>query len=271
MNPIVIYHGPSEIDGSPIVVLATVSSKNRKTGTMIQTAIMRADMAPHDAKNNGHDVSICGLCPRRHFLGGDCYVLVQNAPLSTWRHWDRAGRPGENWADPENIIRLYQDGKDSGLRLGYYGDPAAVPYTVWQDLIDAIQPKYVVGYTHQWRHLDRPVSHPTIENISQLTYRIKMLNWYRNNVMASCDSVNDAMEARQMGWRYFLAVPSKSNINLPERTILCPATVSERTCSTCGACSGADRGSYKASIYVEEHGVRSMGKRKRSAMLAVVQ
>src|ERR1700679_2678682 len=101
-SPIVIYRGPSQLDGKPIVCLATTNSKNVKTGSMLQTWILRADRLPYIIANSGQDGSICGKCPRRHSLGGDCYVLVHNAPTSTWRHWDNAGRPGENWADETN-------------------------------------------------------------------------------------------------------------------------------------------------------------------------
>jgi hypothetical protein len=256
MTPIVIYRGPSQIDGKPIVCLATVGSKNVKTGSMVQTWILRSDLPPFTISNTGQDGSICGKCPRRHSLGGDCYVIVHNAPTSTWRNWHNAGQPGENWADPINILRLQSDARESGLRLGSYGDPAAVPIDTWQDLIDAIQPKHVVGYTHQWR------------NLSSFSWRDV---WFRDHVMASCDSIDDAKDASRLGWRFFLAVPETLNPSLTLNTVVqCPATISDRTCATCGACHGSGRGSTKASIYVVEHGVRSMSKNKR-LHLTVVQ
>ena len=56
----IIYSGPSELDGAPIIVVATFASKNSKTGDMVQVWIMRADIAPHLAKHSGADSSICG-------------------------------------------------------------------------------------------------------------------------------------------------------------------------------------------------------------------
>ena len=67
-NGAVIYHGPSAIDGGPIVVIATgltVGSANSKTGAMIQTHIMRADVDPLTALRTGADVSVCGGCMHR--------------------------------------------------------------------------------------------------------------------------------------------------------------------------------------------------------------
>ena len=35
----IIYNGPSLLDGKPIVVIATYSNRNRKTGAVLQTYI----------------------------------------------------------------------------------------------------------------------------------------------------------------------------------------------------------------------------------------
>lgn len=45
-NGFVLYEGPSVLDGAPIVAIATMSTKNAKTGAMVQTWILRANMAP---------------------------------------------------------------------------------------------------------------------------------------------------------------------------------------------------------------------------------
>ena len=61
----VVYQGPSLLDGAPIVAIATVSSRNVKTGPMVSLWIMRSDVDPVAALHTGDDVSICGLCPHR--------------------------------------------------------------------------------------------------------------------------------------------------------------------------------------------------------------
>ena len=65
MKGIVFYRGPSQIDGKPIVAVATLKSNNRKTGDMIQTWILRSMMSPIRALATGGDRSICGDCFHR--------------------------------------------------------------------------------------------------------------------------------------------------------------------------------------------------------------
>lgn len=264
---IVIYSGPSMLDGSPIVVLASTGSSNVKTGQMVQTWIMRGDRHPSDISATKDDSSVCGMCPRRHALGGDCYVQIVHAPRSVWESWDRQGRPGTNWTEQGAILPLQQDARDHGLRIGSYGDPMAVPFTVWADLIDALAPSKIVGYTHQWNRAWSFVTTPG--SVSRHTP--ESYEWFKGNVMASVDSVAEAVLARSLGWRFFLA--TDSNDPQIDRVIQCPATRDQNplTCRTCGICNGAQGKSTRASVYLLEHGMRSQSKAKRFASLAVVQ
>ena len=52
MKSFIFYRGPSMLDGAPIVAIATDSS-NSKTGGMVQTWILRADIDPVTAARNG--------------------------------------------------------------------------------------------------------------------------------------------------------------------------------------------------------------------------
>lgn len=258
-KPIVIYTGPSMLDDAPIVALATLGSSNVKTGPMVQVWIMRADMRPVDASKASADRSVCGDCPRRHSLGGDCYVLIHNAPQSTWKAWERAGKPEGDIADA--AARIAKDAIRYGVRLGAYGDPAAVPFHVWRDLFAAL-PAGVkhTGYTHQWRATLFP---------SAMAYAHR--DWCRANLMASCDTPSEATLARAAGWRYFLAMmPGQRQ---PEGSIECLADRegSKRTCETCGICDGTAGKPSRISVYINEHGARSGAKAKRVAALAVVQ
>ena len=47
----ILYEGPSQIDGAPIVVIVNKidGSDNAKTGAMVQTFIIRSDVAPTEA------------------------------------------------------------------------------------------------------------------------------------------------------------------------------------------------------------------------------
>ena len=69
----VIYRGPSAIDGEDIVVVLVGlgrPSANAKTGGMLQTHILRADMAPTVAIAAGLDTSVCGDCQHRSKASG---------------------------------------------------------------------------------------------------------------------------------------------------------------------------------------------------------
>ena len=114
---IVLYKGPSMLNGDPIVVLATIDSANRKTGPLVQTYIV-PQMGPLLASKRGKDDSVCGKCSRRHSLGGDCYVAIFQGPHSAWKSWVLDGRPAANW--DHHTLELQREARDEGLRLGSY-------------------------------------------------------------------------------------------------------------------------------------------------------
>ena len=63
-NGFVLYDGASVLDPSQdVIVIATLSSANVKTGNMIQTWILVKDYAPVEASKMGVDEIICGNCP----------------------------------------------------------------------------------------------------------------------------------------------------------------------------------------------------------------
>lgn len=218
----IIYRGPSCIDGAPIVVLVPASvSTNRKTGGMLQTYILRADIAPTDAIKSGADASICGGCRHRGDGAGKgrtCYVNVGQGALSTWKAF-KAGAHADIAGDLETIARL---GEGRQVRLGTYGDPAAVPAHVWHALLSRATGH--TGYTHQWR-----------------TAAGQAL---RGMVMASADSVPEAREAHAAGWATFrVRLPSEAGVRLAGEA-QCPAAKevgAPVTCSQCMACDGRQR------------------------------
>ena len=91
----IIYKGPSLIDGKPIVVIATYSNRNTKTGNVVQTYILCEDINPLEASKTGADASICGTCPlrgtpttdpsRKIAAGRRCYVNLGQGVLIVWR------------------------------------------------------------------------------------------------------------------------------------------------------------------------------------------
>ena len=233
-NGRVLFEGSSLIDGSPIVVVATGlerGSSNSKTGAMVQTYILRRDMSPIEAIKSGADTAICGDCPHRgngNGSGRTCYVNVGQGPLAVWKAWKRGSYP------IADAGQLYDIGARRVVRLGTYGDPAAVPAYVWERLTrDCVAH---TGYTHQWRKAPE----------------------LRGLCMASADSEADALEARAAGWRTFrVALPC--DVARMERESVCPASAEagrKLTCEQCRACSGAD--GRRGSIVIQAHGGRAV-------------
>jgi hypothetical protein len=233
-NGVLIYRGPSEIDGEPIVVIATGlanGSSNTKTGGgLIQTWILREDVSPTDAVNTGDDVSICGTCPHRgtivdgRNIGRSCYVTVFQAPLNVWKSYHRGIYP-----DVSNDLTATFAGR--GVRLGAYGDPAAIPLSVWDKTLASAS--YCTGYTHQWRAVAPSLS---------------------KYCMASADSAADRFAAKALGYRTF-RVQSRAD-HAAEGEIICPASAEaghKTTCDVCRACGGLGA-KAKADIVIAVHG-----------------
>jgi hypothetical protein len=228
----ILYEGPSALDGSPIVVIATGydrPSKNAKTGAMIQTWIIRADVSPLDAVASGADSAICGACPHRRASGGACYVNVSQAPLSVWKTYKRGGYAH---ASPDDIARLSL----LKVRAGAYGDPSAVPGDLWERL----QPW--TGYTHQWH----------TPNGARL----------RGLIMASVDSEEEARSAAAAGWRYFRVRPEGAPA--PRSEVDCPSVTKALSCHDCGLCKGLAIGAKSVSI--EVHGTKKSAFKRLSVL-----
>ncbi len=118
------------------------------------------------------------------------------------------------------------------VRLGTYGDPAAVPAWVWAALLRKASGH--TGYTHQW-------ASGKADHVKQ---------W----CMASADTPKESFDAWANGWRTFRV--RTADTWLAGREFICPASEEANkrlTCSTCMACSGGiDSG--KASVAIVVHG-----------------
>lgn len=226
----VLYRGPSLLDGAPIIAIATLESSNVKTGDMIQTWIMREDYHPLDAIASGLDRSICGSCTHRPVNGGTCYVDVAKAPSNVWRTFHAGGYIDLSDDDDIETVQALTAGRH--VRIGAYGDPAAVSPIYWHRMLWSAAGH--AGYTHQWKD-------PRFQDLRSLC-------------MASVDSEHERSLAQSMGWRTF-RVRSESQVLL-EREIACPASLeggNARQCINCQACDGADRPG-KSSVTIVVHG-----------------
>lgn len=222
----ILFEGASQLDGAPIVAIATMSTNNEKTGNMVQTWILRQDIAPHYALKTGADVSICGDCIHRPANQGSCYVTVFQAPLGVYKAYKRG-----NYSRDTGEFKSRLAGRR--LRLGAYGDPAAVPTNVWFEYV-AIAAGHT-GYTHQWA---RPGFDPDLLQF----------------VMASADTAEHAIELNSRGIRYFRTIRQDDD-KLP-REIECLSDSIGKSCEDCLLCDGSKRGKGK-SVYINIHGAKA--------------
>ena len=233
---VILWEGPSPIDGAPIVAIATGlvrASKNVKTGEMIQVFIVRQDVHPVEAYVTGADVAICGACPLRAWSPAGvaqprvCYVEVGKSVTAVWRAYVSGSYPR---VSPSEARALFAG---RAVRLGAYGDPAMVPYDVLAESVaDA---SLWTGYTHQWRTTDP--------------------RW-AGLIMASCDSPSDLTLARAQGWRGFVVMPI--GVERPAGTVECANTRDKNPlqCLDCGMCAGTRLGaaSRAVSVAITAHG-----------------
>lgn len=220
MKSVIVWTGKSELNGADISLVIVYPKKakkagNRKTGNICQTYIVPAGEHVVDAIHHGRDVSVCGHCPHRGDgtgKGRTCYV-----PLATGLNVVSKSLINDKYlhATPEGAARGVV-GKQ--LRMGTYGDPAAVPASVWAVLTAAAT--RVLGYTHQWKQ-------------PQFAY---LRQW----CMASADTESDVAVANAAGWRTFRVAQVGSPTLSGE--VVCPASkeAGEKVqCDRCGLCQGS--------------------------------
>lgn len=215
-----LYCGMSRF--SPLrrcVVIATGFRRptaNSKTGSVIQVWILDPDIHPAQARRTADDRPICGTCPLAANNG--CYVTMM-APGQVWRSY-HAGAYPSTW--PNLTGRT--------VRFGAYGDPAAVPLHVWKKLARQAQAHF--GYTHHWPYLRSETWAPY--------------------VMASCETLDQARQARSLGWSTFRVTsePTKTD----PREILCLNTSRGLQCTDCGICHGTPVNHQPIGITIAPHG-----------------
>ena len=233
-NGMILWQGASAIDGMPVMLVATglkMSSRNEKTGNLVQTWILRSDVTPLEAVNSGADFSICGACPHRgEIVDGknvnrSCYVTIFQAPRNIYETAKRGVYASTTLEQGAAILA------GRHVRMGAYGDPAAIPYEVWETLL--AQAARGTGYTHQWKACD---------------------SRFARHCMASADNAQEAQEAQAMGYRTFrVGSPAES---MARGEFLCPASKEagqKVNCAQCLACGGLSSPN-KASVFIPAHG-----------------
>lgn len=223
----IFYEGLSLIDDKPIVGIAIPKSTNVKTGAMLQTIIMRSDIDPITASRTGEDYSICGDCihrgkPHDGNSGGakerSCYVMLLMV-LSVYKAYKKGNYIPVKPTGLQSMHDALADiGADLMVRLGTYGDPAALPSYVWESLVS--KAKGWTGYSHQ-------------ANIASADYRPDL-------TMRSADTLEEAQAAWANGERTFRVTANAKDI-VQGKEIVCPASAEagkRTTCEKCKLCSG---------------------------------
>lgn len=255
MNGLELYAGPSLIDDVPIVVIALPGGRGTKTGPVINTYILRADIPPGEAMRTGQDVSICGDCTMRgeadpnwkhpsrgtmgRAWGRTCYVHIPRGPTVVWNAWKKGRYP-----PVQDVYQLRALMAEEHIRIGTYGDPGAVPLDIWLYATEAADAW--TGFTHRWRHLDAEQWAPLL--------------------MASVDTPAEHDQAILMGWRTYRVKQANEPVLVDE--LVCPGSheVGQKTtCKRCCLCDGTARNTVRVNdIVIDQHGTNE--RHKRSAL-----
>ncbi|MGJ4945155.1 hypothetical protein ACQR1W_31660 [Bradyrhizobium sp. HKCCYLS1011] len=239
MNGCIVWKGPSEIDGQPIMLLATGledGGSNSKTGAMAQLYILRQDIGPLQASQIGADKSICGSCvhmgkvvtdPKtglRKNVGRSCYVMLWRGPHVVFDAYQRGVYPEVTLAKARKLLA----GKR--VRAGAYGDPGAIPMAVWETILAKV--KDVTGFTHMWREKPELAAF----------------------CMASCDTEIDRVLAKALGFRTYRVRPEGAPKLAGEGH--CPASKEMGKATQCAQCllCGGHKSKAKADITIQVHG-----------------
>ncbi|MGI9438431.1 MAG: hypothetical protein ACR2OK_01890 [Parvibaculales bacterium] len=203
---------------------------------MLQTYIL-VDNGKTPTENNrtGADYSICGKCVYRGTARPDatsgqadkrlCYVNLGHGPRSAYASFLNGG-----YEDLTGHAKTSALGAGRMVRLGTYGDPAAVPSHVWDSLL--WQAAGHTAYTHQ----------------SGAGVR-------RDMMMTSADDIHRARIAWSNGNRTFRVVKDYSEMDKANE-IACPADTKGLTCLACGLCKGSANGGKSIAIKVHGAGAK---------------
>ena len=226
MKSTILYQGPSVIDGKPIVAIAMFSKANTKTGSVVQTYILVDGITPLEASKNGADVSICGDCKfrgetntdpkRKQAKNRDCYVNLGQGPTIVYKSYLKGNYTK---GDPRAM------GRGRFVRVGTYGDPAAVPENIWNELLS--EAETWTAYTHR-------------------------TNWRPDIAMQSADNHNQATIQWKQGNRTFRVLATLDELD-KKNEALCPASKEAGRRVQCTACKLCKGSSLAKSIAIVKH------------------
>lgn len=275
---VIIYDGPSCINGEPVIVVLTSlrgTSANEKTAggdlPLAQTYILPRAMLPapgtpqaeasrewFDKLGRGCDAGVCGGCPLRpstvaalRAAGLDapdaCYVL--NGPPDVARAAANGAYPTVTPAAAADIVRRQlAAGRIAGVRAGSWGDPAAAPYAVHAALWEGVHD--VTGFRARVTHPDgreRRAVWTAYTRTWAYAPQVAAAGW-RRIAMASAHSPGEARLALAQGWRPFTVVDGRNPDAVADAVKLasegpsthCPASGERASDASCSTCGLCD-------------------------------
>lgn len=201
-------------------VTATYNSKNEKTGDCVQVSFIPVDMFMDNKIDYEKSETVCPSTCIFYQLKS-CYVnLAYSVGAIVKAVRNNRYTQGLDYTKMRGRI----------IRIGAYGDCSSLPYE-YVEKITKIASGFM-NYTHGYKNCDQR---------------------FKNIAMASCETIDDALDAQSKGWRTFRVI--MPNEPLLENETLCPNSKNANiTCNMCLKCNGAN-GKSKQNIVVVRHGL----------------
>lgn len=227
----ILYQGKSHIGEGNVVCIATLKCRNGKTGNMVQVWIVPdGTLSPLEAVQNNANAAACGTCPLQGVNingkteGRVCYVNLGQAPAAVWKAYQAGKYPVYSRRTHEHFL------KGRSIRIGAYGDPAALPVRLVKYLANV--GSGWTGYSHQLFWLEE-----------------RRASALASVLMASCHTPAMHKEARRRGWRSFVAIAEGQAA--PDNAVECPNYTRGVTCQKCQLCQGTSK--QAKDVYVIAH------------------
>jgi hypothetical protein len=169
------------------------------------------------AVSNGAKLQDCYTHKLNQYMG---FLSQLRSIKKEFGDWDNI--PPLNWRHKEQIVAM---SFNKYIRFGTYGEPSLIPMNVLSAMVWVA--KSWTGYTHQWRKKPE----------------------YAAYLMASNHSIQDEVDAKEQGWRSFVASTETNKLTS------CPASKEmnfKSNCAKCGLCSGLE-GKGNKSVSIQLH------------------
>ena len=225
----IVWEGLSRIDGkTPIVAIITFDSRNDKTGPLAQLWILVRNQHPTAAAQSESDEGVCGSCDGRPSKSGWCYLILPFGPGSIYKAYQNGSYVRLDLRKAEHRAKLV----DEFLRVGAYGDEAAVPPVHIARARNACRGS--VSYSHQFEQF------PEIADTAMISVDNK----------EQFDAVHADSDRPVRTYRML-----REGEELAENEIACLYYTKGIQCIDCRLCDGGLR-SHLPSIAVPVHGAK---------------